>query len=163
MNQRAVTADPDGRSLPVQLRAGCELVKAFGELLRAEQQALIDGNVDALAELGRGKANLLEESIRLAAARDDCLRDAGLPAGQPGMESWIAAHPAARAAWGNFLDGARTARELNRANGTLIAIRLGHTNQALAVLLARTSDAGLTYAADGRTNVARASRALGTA
>ena len=158
-----MTGGADGQGLAVHLHAGQDLMHAFGELLRAEQHALIDGDVDALAELAGGKASLVAESVRLAAERDRFLRAAGLPGGSRGIEAWVGANPGAGAAWAEYLVQARAARELNRTNGMLIAIRLGHTNQALAVLLAGTSNATLTYCADGRTSVAATSRPLGSA
>jgi flagella synthesis protein FlgN len=158
-----MSENADSRGLPVHLRAAYELTQRFIELLRTEQHALIAGDVDAVAELARSKADLVEQSIRVAAERDSCLRAAGFPAGQPGMESWVAAHPRAQAGWGEYLAGARVARELNRTNGTLIAIRLGRANQALAVLFAGAPDATLTYCADGRTSVAATSRPLASA
>jgi len=60
-----------------------------------------------------------------------------LTADREGMRIWLAQNDdnrLAASAWEKLLDLASQARELNRLNGQLIALRLGATNRALETL-----------------------------
>jgi flagella synthesis protein FlgN len=80
------------------------------------------------------------------------------------MAAWLtaAADPAAQAAWSALLQLAGQARDLNALNGKLIAERLRHNQQALAILLAAGDQAAL-YGPDGQTRLAGSGRPLGSA
>jgi flagellar biosynthesis protein FlgN len=158
-----MSGSADEPGLPAQVRAEHALMDAFAELLRSEQRALIRGDADALAAITRAKSDLAEQSGQLAADRDQRLRCAGFAPGTRGMDAWARANPRAQADWEALRRQTGEVQKLNRSNGMLIAIRLGQVHRALAVLLAGTANAALTYSADGRTRIATASRPLASA
>lgn len=154
---------PPRTDLTDHLRAERDVARRFNEVLRAEQQALIEGQVDALSDFAQQKAGLVQQSTQLAQARQRSLAGAGLPAGRPGVEAWVAAHPAARTIWADLVRHASDARQINRTNGVLIGLRLEHVTQALAALLNSVPDAMLTYSADGHSRYALGGRPLASA
>lgn len=110
-----------------------EALAAFVDILRREQQALVAGDIDALAPLVAEKTALAEQLNRLSA--DEA---------------------------GRCRDLAEEARALNEANGKLIALRLQHNQQSLNVLLAAES-AATTYGPDGQQQSGLGGRILGKA
>lgn len=70
----------------------------------------------------------------LATQRNVLLAGQGLAGDRPGVEAWCAGHPEKKvvaAAWAGILELAREAKELNRLNGELIALRMQHNARAL--------------------------------
>lgn len=110
-----------------------ETLQAFIDLLRREQTALIEGNIEALAALIPEKSALAERLNGISPAEAEALR--GL---------------------------ATEARELNDTNGKLIAVLLQRNQQALNVLLAAADNAA-TYGRDGQPQTGLGSRSLGKA
>jgi flagellar biosynthesis/type III secretory pathway chaperone len=88
--------------------SAAETLQAFIELLRREQTALVNGDIDALAALIPEKTALTERLQTLPSAAASELREL-----------------------------AARARDLNETNGKLIAVHIQRNQQALNVLLAR--------------------------
>lgn len=141
------------------------LVSGFITALGEEQIALTHGNVEALAAIQGGKAKLAEQLNGLETERNTTLDRAGFTAGRPGMEAWLAAHPADKVTagqWAQLLKLAGEARELNILNGKLIALRLQATSQALATLTQEAQKTGL-YGPDGQAAPRTGSRIIDAA
>lgn len=77
------------------------------------------------------------------------------------MAAWLGGEEAARDTWQALLALAARARALNETNGRLIAERLAHNRQALAVLLAAADQAAL-YGPDGQPRPLGGGRSLGS-
>ena len=124
----------------------------FVELLRSEQDALVKGDADRLAALAEPKNRCVAALQAHAGERRAILLAAGQSAGREGIRSWMREHgrtePRLVEAWREFIELARVADQVNRANGSLIASRLTVTQQALTTLFGAAGIPGA-YGADG--------------
>ena len=118
------------------LQAELDKITELLEVLKQEQQDLVAADIDHLTSLTPHKSALVSEMASLATARHQALADAGYPAMELGMESWLHAQQddAANMLWQRLLDQTREAKELNRLNGMLINKHLGNTQGALQAL-----------------------------
>jgi flagella synthesis protein FlgN len=157
---------PNGvdRQVAELLRDETAALHDFIAVLQEEQTALANGHLEQLLPLAKSKGEL---AGRLSALDEERLRAIGASAASDRaqrMTTWLGSStdPTLAAAWSVLLGLAATARELNATNGNLIAERIRHNQQALAVLL-DTGDASL-YGPDGQTRLGGGSgRALGSA
>lgn len=125
-------------------------VEAFVRLLGNEQQALQDGELEALPALTEQKTAAVGQLARLGQARNQLLQQAGLPTDQAGLKAWARGEPVRLTLVERVLALAAEAREMNRLNGTLIASRLSQTQNALDILMRSQTGGGL-YGPDGQT------------
>lgn len=133
------------------------LVGALGE----EQDALKVGNTDLLERVMPVKNRQMETLARLGQQRNQLLRGARLPEDREGLAQW-AKSSGQEAMVAGFLALADEARELNRLNGQLIAIRLNSTQAALAALTPhRAAEHGL-YGPKGQTKFSTGYRLIDT-
>ena len=111
------------------LEAELNLLTAMVDLLKQEQQLLINANSDLLQMLTPQKATAVNQLATLANERHQHLGAAGFAAGEEGMQEWMGkkADAGARALWQRLLDETREAKELNRLNGMLINRQLNQT------------------------------------
>jgi flagella synthesis protein FlgN len=118
------------------LQAELSKITELLDVLKREQQDLVAADIDHLTSLTPQKSALVSEMAALATTRHNALAEAGFPAMEAGMESWLAAQQddAANLLWQRLLDQTREAKELNRLNGVLINKHLGHTQGALQAL-----------------------------
>ncbi len=127
-------------------------VGQFVELLKDEQKSLAKGASDELPALAESKAKLAPTLGSLAAQRNEVLAKEGLAVDRPGIEAWCAKHPkdpAVALAWAKIIALASEARELNRVNGELIALRMQYNAKALEALRGGANPLDL-YGPDGQ-------------
>ncbi|MDP1672441.1 MAG: flagellar protein FlgN [Burkholderiales bacterium] len=140
--------------------------QGFLELLQLEQECLLTGDADAIGAHIENKSACLRKLAGYAERRCRFLLGQQLSPDRPGMEQWLAnageSAAIAAAEWQQLLEATRLAREVNETNGSLIAVRIQSNQQALAVLTAAASGAGL-YGRDGQASGNRDSRRLGAA
>lgn len=129
--------------------------------LQEEQGLLKAGLADALAPVVERKNRHLESLARLGRRRNELLTAAGLAADRAGVADWAAKTGRKDLADG-FLALADEARELNRLNGQLIALRLQHTQAALETLAPPRPGQGL-YGRSGKTSFATGYRLIDSA
>lgn len=141
-------------------------LRAFNELLRTEQSALVNGETDRVAAFVEPKAQHLLELTRLGEGRSRWLAGLGLAADRAGMERLWLTHAGAvsapRDAWRQLLQLTEAAQQTNTTNGMLIAARLQHTQRALGVLFSAARLPGA-YGADGSTVSLRTTQQLAVA
>jgi flagella synthesis protein FlgN len=129
-------------------------IAALVELMKREQQLLIDADADGLAEITPQKAQLVQHLATLSVERHRALGAAGFAAAESGMEPWLAVSGDAevRAGWDGLLELTREAKELNRVNGMLINKQMAHTQNVLNAVRppSASADAGV-YGASGQT------------
>lgn len=146
--------------------AEANLLQAFVGLLQREQDALTQGDLDALQPLAADKTSGAQRLARCAQERNLLLAAAHLPMDRAGMDAFLAGRSAndpTTRRWDRLLELAAQASELNRVNGTLIQTRLQHNQQALSALL-RHTDAPLgLYGPDGHSQGITGSRTLASA
>ena len=140
-----------------------EGLRSLVTLLKAEQQALIDGNTEQLLALADSKTRAVQELSKLAAARKNDLLTHGVAIKTSGIAGWLQAHaPGSLPVWQDIQQLVEQMQHLNRTNGTLIQTKLRHNQQALAVLLNVTNSAQGLYGADGQTHLSSSRRILGS-
>lgn len=155
--------NPDPATLRSAFDEEADALHAFMAILEREQQALIDGDVEALAALSDEKSAAFNLLAMLCDRRTCLSTELPLTHGTD-IDAWIEKRPAQapeRTAWHRLLRLAGEARELNRRNGQLIATRMQHHQQALTVLLA-AGGTPATYGPDGQTRTVGRGRHLGT-
>ena len=125
----------------------------FTRLLQAEQDALVQGDIDRLAELGNDKQVQLELLAYLGECRNRHLTKQNLNANAEGMMAWLNRNPgfaaAVRKIWQELLAQAQKAQQLNQQIGELIASRMQQNRLKLAVLQAAAAPDGV-YRPDGQ-------------
>ena len=153
---------PDG-DIAALLRDEIAAVQRFVQLLQTEQGFLQTGATDELTRCTGQKSVLAEGLVRLATARNEKLRAAGHGTDNDGLKQWAGVQgQAAAELHQRLLELAREARELNRLNGQLIAMRLSHTHAALAALSPERAASSL-YGRDGQTNARTGYRIIDSA
>ncbi|WP_287497106.1 flagellar protein FlgN [Pandoraea sp. CB10b_02] len=125
-------------------------IGAFTTLLDEEQQALVNGTLDALPELTERKTRAVAELSALGRERDAHLQALGYTPDEAGATAAAAADTRIDGAWKTLLAAAAEAKRANDTNGVLIRTRLTYTQQALNVLYGPEQNAPL-YGPDGRT------------
>lgn len=133
------------------------LVAALGE----EQDALKAGNTDLLEGIIATKNRQLETLARLGHKRNQLLKAARLPADRAGLTQW-AAQSGQQALVASLLAEADEAKELNRLNGQLIALRLTSTQAALAALNPQRAAGQGLYGPKGHTKFTTGYRLIDT-
>lgn len=136
---------------------------AFTGLLQAEQDALVQGDAERLAELATDKAAQIELLTLLGELRSRHLAAQNLNGSAEGMLTWLSRNPgfgaAVRRIWRELLAQAETARQINHSNGLLIESRLQQNRLKLAVLQSAAASDGV-YRSDGQLRRLRSARCL---
>lgn len=120
-----------------------QLLSSLLDLMKQEQQCLIDADIDSLNAITPRKAELMNELAVLANQRHQALEAAGFAAEEAGMQAWVEQTASSSAAdgWSNLLDLTREAKEVNRLNGMLINKQMTH-NQNLINAMRQPANAG---------------------
>ena len=162
MTVNPAIASPSGllKGLEAELRA----YQDFIQTLQAEQDALVQGNVDPLLELARIKSEKVVLLSQLAESRARFLSAQGCAQEHGGMTRWLQQHdkknPQLTERWQQLLTLAENAQQLNRINGDMIDTRLRNNQQALAILQVAANQSAL-YGPDGQTQALGLRRPLG--
>lgn len=135
----------------------------FTSLLQAEQDALVEGDADRVAELANDKAAQIRLLNQLGELRSRHLAAHDLNGNAEGMLIWLSRNPefgaAVREIWRELLAQAETARQINHSNGLLIESRLQQNRMTLAVLQNAAAADGV-YRPDGQLRPLRSARSL---
>lgn len=122
----------------------------FIDLLKQEQAALVDANVDVLQHISEDKQKQSDQLNDLARQRIALLQGAGFSTDRAGVQAWLAQQsPAVRDDWQKLLDTAEAAQHLNQTNGTLIQTHLEFNQRALIALMQAANVANV-YGEDGQ-------------
>jgi flagellar biosynthesis protein FlgN len=135
------------------LRDEQQVIGSIVELMKTEQQLLIGADADGLSTITPNKLQLAQRAATLSRVRHKALAAAGFPAGEAGMEPWLAeaGNDELRAEWNRLLDLTRAAKELNRVNGMLVNRQLGQAQAALNELRGPAGNAAGVYGPGGQT------------
>lgn len=129
--------------------------------LQDEQTLLKEGRADDLAPVVERKNRQLETLSRFGRRRNELLAAGGHAADRAGVAAWGQAAGQLGLATA-FLALADEARELNRLNGQLIALRLQAAQTALAALAPGRTSLGL-YGPSGKTSFSSGYRLIDSA
>jgi flagella synthesis protein FlgN len=134
------------------LAAEQQLVASLVDMMKQEQQLLVNADADGLAVLMPQKTKSVQSLAALSAERHRALGAAGFAASENGMEPWLAASgaPDARTQWERLLELTAQAKELNRVNGMLINKQLAHTQTVLGALRPESAGAAAVYGPGGQ-------------
>ncbi|SEM75910.1 flagella synthesis protein FlgN [Nitrosomonas marina] len=107
-------------------------VKNFIEVLKKEEDALIQGRIDELDMLVSDKSRLAEKLEDLSDQRLRYLSISGCSPDKSGMQSWLAKQPKKEltASWFQLIELAKSAQQINQTNGKVISTRLQHAQRA---------------------------------
>ncbi len=149
MKQRNHTFD----ALQDNLLAEVAAMRSFVEMLKQEQQALVDNNADGLIAITPQKNELLTSIMGMENQRNLSLVSLGLNADATGMQSLLAqdTHASLIEHWDTLLLVSAQAQELNRTNGLLINRQMSRNQGMLNIL--QQDQAGAMYGADGQSKI----------
>ena len=132
------------------------------QLLKQEQAALVDADVERLTGLTKEKAMIASQMAQLAKQRHSLLAAAGFEATEIGMQAWLGSEHATSddtSAWKELLAIVQSANEQNRVNGLLIGQHLVR-NQAALNILQGNGENGAIYGPNGQSATKIGSRRL---
>lgn len=112
-------------------------MSSLTEVLKLEEGALIDGNVEKLNKLTIEKSKLIADISTLENERKICLEQQGYSSDAKGMQDYFAKYPSETAAtndWATLLQISEKAKECNRTNGLLINRQFVRNQSALNAL-----------------------------
>ncbi len=132
-----------------------ELMTALVQLLKNEEQILIDNLPEKLALLVTDKNSLLMQIISLEKNRNELLTQSGFGTDAEGMSSYLASlseQKNVESNWQKLLDLSATAKENNRTNGILINRQMTR-NQSTLNILQQNDQSAAVYGADGQSRI----------
>lgn len=136
-------------------------LRLFIAALEEEQAALKSGNTEALVQIVDHKNRQIDVLARCGHQRNQLLRAARLADDREGLKQWAEAS-GQQALIAGFLQLADQAKELNRLNGQLIAMRLNSTQAALAALTPHRAPGQGLYGPKGQTKFSTGYRLIDT-
>jgi len=159
-----VSASP---SLADALRAEISGFEQLCRVLDEEHAALVEADADCLVTLSEEKARVVERLRDLAHDRTRVMHDLSLDPHAPDFASRSVGSSGSDAKalatlWNALLDVAGKARDRNRGNGELLAVRMTHNRVALETLSAAARRHSV-YGPDGQNIIQPSNRTLGQA
>jgi flagella synthesis protein FlgN len=148
-------ADSFGTSPAGSLSEEHKTVRALTQLLKQEQEQLVQANIEGVAALTAPKAQAAARMAELASWRYTTLAPAGFAQIQPGLPAWTesaAASATAGKSWQELMALAEVAKELNRVNGTLIGQQMMRNQNALNILQFGSLQGNTVYGPNGQTS-----------
>jgi flagella synthesis protein FlgN len=119
------------------LREEIHAMASLAKLLKIEETALVDGNVNDLSRLTQDKSQLIIHLSKLEVERKTCLDQHGYSSDTKGMQDYISSAPSTSMAledWSKLLQLSEQAKETNRTNGVLINRQFSRNQTALNIL-----------------------------
>lgn len=132
-----------------------DLMTALVQILRNEEQVLIDNAAEKLETIVVEKNSLLTQIIALEKNRNQQLSQAGFGTDAEGMNLLLQSFPnesSVKINWMTLLELSTAAKEKNRTNGILINRQMTRNQAALNVLQQNDQTAAV-YGADGQSRV----------
>lgn len=121
-----------------ELETEVNTLRTFIDILRKEQQALIEGKIEEIDFFASDKSRLIDELIQLDDQRTQYLKKQGLIIEKNNINNWLIGQssnqPIIGKLWNDLLELAEIAQKLNQANGLIISSRLQHNQRAYAAL-----------------------------
>lgn len=125
---------------------------SLADLLRLEESALVDGNVEELGKLTQSKSKLISQLSKLEAERKSYLEKQGYSTDAKGMQEYFkktTSEISAADDWKKLLDISEKAKECNRVNGILINRQFIRNQNALSILQQNSPTESM-YGANGQ-------------
>ncbi len=131
-------------------------LRAFIEILKKEEIALVEGKIEKIDYLASDKSRLIEELIQFDDHRNEFLRKQGLSLEKNSINAWLSEQHSGQSEikilWNELLDLAKTAQQLNHSNGLIISTQLQHNQRAFSALHCAAGNVSL-YGPKGQTYI----------
>lgn len=131
-------------------------LRAFIEILKKEENALVEGKIEKIDYLASDKSRLIEELIQFDDHRNEFLRKQGLSLEKNSINAWLSEQHSGQSEikilWNELLDLAKTAQQLNHSNGLIISTQLQHNQRAFSALHCAAGNVSL-YGPKGQTYI----------
>ena len=113
-------------------------LEAFIEILKKEENALIQGKIEEIDYLASDKSRLVEKLIQLENRRNEYFQSQGLTSKKNNVSIWFAQQyldqSEIQILWNALLELVRIAQKLSHSNGLIISAHLQHNQRAFAAL-----------------------------
>ena len=113
-------------------------LEAFIEILKKEENALVQGKIEEIDYLASDKSRLIERLIQLDNHRNEYFQNQGLTLEKNSISTWFTEHYASQCKvqilWNELLELVKIAQPLNYSNGLIISAHLQHNQRAFAAL-----------------------------
>ena len=124
-----------------ELETEKNIFQAFIEILKKEENALIEGKIEDIDYLASDKSRLIEELIQFDEDRNEYLKKQGLILEKNSIDNWLteltkqhSSLSEIKILWNELLNLAKIAQQLNYSNGLMISSQLQHNQRAFAAL-----------------------------
>lgn len=139
-----------------ELEAESNTLRAFIEILKEEENALVEGKIEKIDFLASDKSRLIEELIKLDGHRNEYLQKQGLILEKNSINAWLTKQHSdqseVKILWDELLDLAKIAQQLNHSNGLVITTQLQHNQRAFSALHCAAGNVSL-YGPQGQTYI----------
>lgn len=137
-----------------ELETEKNVLTAFVDMLKKEEQALVHGKINDIDRLTSDKSRLIEELIQLDDKRNDFLKQQGLSLEKQSVNAWMteqsAVQPTLKILWNELLSLAKTVQQLTHTNSLIIVNHLQHNQRAFTALHCAAGNVSL-YGPQGQT------------
>lgn len=140
-----------------ELEAEKNIFKAFIEILKKEENALLKGKIDEIDYLASDKSHLIEELIKFDDNRNSYIKMQSLNLEENSVDAWLlklveqnSDLTEIKILWNELLDLARIAQQLNHSNGLMVSTLLQHNQRAFSALHCAAGNVSL-YGPTGQT------------
>lgn len=130
-----------------------DAIKTFIEILEKEQNALVQGKIEDLDYFASQKTQIIKKLADFGNKRDQYLVAKGLSLDTECINNVLLSEDndtLINIVWTELLQLAKTAKQLNQTNGTIISTRLQQSQQALVALKSAAGSVSL-YGPKGQT------------
>lgn len=115
-----------------------DTLKKFIEILKKEEDALVQGKIEEIDNLASDKSHLIEKLMQINDHRNEYLKDQGLSSDKDNINNWLKEqHPdqsEVQILWNELLALAKIAQKTSHSNGLIISTHLQHNQRAFAAL-----------------------------
>lgn len=132
----------------ISFKVEAEIVMSLNKVLKSEQDALINNDLDVVENLLDQKSELLQTLSQSSLVRYKQLAKFGYVPNEIGMMAWLLKHVAKLAEWEMLQNSLAAAKEFNRVNAILVTKFILRNQQSLAVLQKSNQQSNL-YGANG--------------
>ena len=128
----------------------------FIEILKKEENALVQGKIEEIDYLASNKSRLIEKLIQLDDHRNGYFQSQGLASEKSSVSNWLeeqySNQPELQTLWNELLALAKIAQKINHSNGLIISTHLQHNQRAFAALHCAAGNISL-YGPKGQTYI----------
>ena len=121
-------------SVSTTLLEEMKALRSFIEILKKEEQVLIEGKIEEIDFYSSEKSRLIEILTQFNDQREKYLKAQGIDLDKNCMNNLLSKQNSDQNSWNELLDLAGIAKKLNQSNGLIITARYQHHQRALAAI-----------------------------